>query len=296
MARGAATADAGGVVLIDKPAGITSHDAVAAVRRATHTRRVGHAGTLDPFATGLLVVLVGRGTRLIPYAEGEPKIYEATIRFGAETDTDDCTGECIRSAPAPRDEVIGAAIASLTGEIDQLPPAYSAKQVGGTRAYAAARRGVALDLPPARVIVHDWTVTARSGDDVRSSITCGGGTYVRALARDLGRLTHSAAHLASLRRTHSGPFRVRDAVPVDALRGTEPEMQPLLACVPSLPVHRLGAVELRRVSHGNSIAVPPGSSITDRARVALVADEDTLIAIAERLGNLLQPSVVLRDG
>ena len=283
-------------MLVDKPAGITSHDAVAVVRRATHTRRVGHAGTLDPIATGLLVVLVGRGTRLIPYAEGEPKIYEATIRFGAETDTDDCTGKCIRTAPAPRDEVIGAAIARLTGVIEQLPPAYSAKQVGGTRAYAAARRGGSLELSPVRVTVHDWTVRGRSGDDVRATITCGSGTYVRALARDLGRLTNSAAHLASLRRTHAGPFAVRDAVPVAALRGTDGVMQPLLACVPSLPVHRLDADNLRRVSHGNSIAIPAGSSVTDGARVALVDDEDALIAVAERVGNVLQPKLVLRDG
>ncbi|HEY5062623.1 MAG TPA: tRNA pseudouridine(55) synthase TruB [Gemmatimonadaceae bacterium] len=285
-------------MLIDKPAGITSHDAVAVVRRATHSRRVGHAGTLDPFATGLLVVLVGRGTRLIPYAEGEPKVYEATIRFGAETDTDDCTGECIRSAPAPRDDVIGEAIARLTGEIEQLPPAYSAKQVGGTRAYAAARRGAALELSPARVTVHEWTVTGRSGDDVRATITCGGGTYVRALARDLGRLTNSAAHLASLRRTHAGPFAVRDAISVNALGGAEAVMQPLLACVPSLPVRRLDAAELRRVSHGNAIALPMGgeSSVTEGARVALVDDEDTLIAVAERRGSILQPTLVLRDG
>jgi tRNA pseudouridine55 synthase len=296
MVRGAATADVGGVMLIDKPEGITSHDAVAVVRRVTHTRRVGHAGTLDPFATGLLVVLVGRGTRLIPYVEGEPKIYEATIRFGTETDTDDCTGDCIRTAPAPRDDVIGAAIARLTGVIEQRPPDYSAKQVGGMRAYAAARSGAALELRPARVTVHEWTVTGRSGDDVRATITCGGGTYVRALARDLGRLTNSAAHLASLRRTHAGPFAVRDAVPVDDLRVAEAVMRPLLACVPSLPVHRMDAGELRRVSHGNSIALPMGISVTEGARAALVDDEDTLIAVAERLGNFLQPSLVLRDG
>lgn len=296
MERGAGTADGGGVLLIDKPAGITSHDAVAVVRRATHTRRVGHAGTLDPFATGLLVVLVGRGTRLIPYVEGEPKVYEATIRFGAETDTDDSTGECVRVAAAPHDEVIAEAIARLTGGIEQLPPAYSAKQVGGTRAYAAARRGESLDLPAARVTVHEWKVTGRSGDDLRATITCGGGTYIRALARDVGRLTNSAAHLASLRRTHAGPFAVRDAVAVDALRGADVAMQPLLVCVPSLPVHRLDAADLGRVGHGNPIAMPAEISVTEGERVALVDDEETLIAVAERMGNALQPTLVLRDG
>ncbi|HEY4129260.1 MAG TPA: tRNA pseudouridine(55) synthase TruB, partial [Gemmatimonadaceae bacterium] len=142
----------GGLLLVDKPAGMTSHDAVAIVRRATKTRRVGHTGTLDPFATGLLVVLVGRGTRLIPYIEGEPKVYEATIRFGAETETDDIAGAVTReSTHLPSDVEIAEAVARLTGEIDQLPPAYSAKQVDGVRAYDAARRGTPLALETVRV-------------------------------------------------------------------------------------------------------------------------------------------------
>jgi tRNA pseudouridine55 synthase len=136
-------ADLAGLVLVDKPAGMTSHDAVAIVRRALKTRRVGHTGTLDPFATGLLVVLVGRGTRLIPYVDGEPKVYEATIRFGAETDTDDLTGDVVREADPPSDVAIAEAIERLTGDIDQVPPAYSAKKVDGVRAYDAARRGSA---------------------------------------------------------------------------------------------------------------------------------------------------------
>ena len=178
---------------------------MALVRRATQTRRVGHTGTLDPFATGLLVVLIGRGTRLIPYVDVEPKVYEATIRFGAETDTDDVTGNVIRTGDLPSDAAIHAGIAQLTGAIDQIPPDYSAKQVDGTRAYAAARRGNALTLAPARVVVNGWTILGRSAADLAVRITCGSGTYIRALARDLGRLSGRAARSAALRRTQPGP-------------------------------------------------------------------------------------------
>ena len=138
-------------------------------------------------------------------------MYEAIIQFGTETDTDDRTGAVIRSAEQPTDDAIQAAIAQLTGDIDQVPPSYSAKQVEGTRAYAAARRGEPLPLEPVRVSVHSWTLIGRDAGRMAARITCGGGTYIRALARDLGRLTNSAAHLAELRRTDSGPFSVSDA-------------------------------------------------------------------------------------
>src|SRR3954466_13494642 len=155
-----------GFLLVDKPAGMTSHDVVARVRRATDTKRVGHTGTLDPFATGLLVVLIGRGTRLIPYVSGEPKVYEATIRFGAETDTDDLTGSVTRDAALPDGAAIAEGVARLTGPIEQVPPAYSAKQVGGRRAYAAARQGAPLELPPVRVNVQEWKLVALDGPDL----------------------------------------------------------------------------------------------------------------------------------
>ncbi len=287
---------AGGVLLVDKPAGMTSHDVVAIVRRATGTRRVGHTGTLDPFATGLLIVLIGRGTRLIPYVEGEPKVYEATIRFGVETDTDDITGETIRTAEPPSDAAIEAAIRELTGAIDQVPPDYSAKQVGGTRAYSAARRGTALQLEPSRVMVNAWTVLGRSGTDLTVRISCGAGTYIRALARDLGRLTNSAAHLVALRRTHSGPFSLDHAVTIDDLRAGPVALQPLRVAVPSLPVRRLDDAELGRVGHGNAIGAPPERGQSDGARIALVDHEETLIAVAERCGSELRPRLVLLDG
>lgn len=297
----AARDTASGLLLVDKPAGITSHDVVAVVRRAARTRRVGHAGTLDPFATGLLVVLIGRGTRLIPYTDGEPKVYDATIRFGSETDTDDVTGDVVREAALPSDDAIAPAIAQLTGEIDQIPPSYSAKQVEGRRAYAAARAGKPLDLPPVRIVVHGWETLGRDGADLRVRITCGGGTYIRALARDLGRLVDSAAHLTELRRIRSGPFDVADAVTVDALREGKFALGSLRDAIPSMPTRTLTAEELVRVSHGNAIdVILSGSEAEAKApsaptRTALVDDQGDLVAVAEREGSQLRPKLVLRD-
>ena len=281
-----------GLVLVDKPAGITSHDVVSIVRRATGERRVGHTGTLDPFATGLLVVLVGRGTRLIPYVDGEPKVYEATIALGTETDTDDTTGRVVRESLPPSDDAIAGAIASLTGVIDQMPPAYSAKQVEGRRAYAAARQGKPLDLKPATVTVSDWTILERNPRDLRVRITCGSGTYIRALARDLGRLTGSAAHLGALRRLRSGPFDVTNAVTADALDAGAFELAPLRDAIPSIDVRRLDDAELVRVAHGNAIDALPA----DSSRVALLDHAGELVAVAEREDGQLRPRLVLRDG
>lgn len=284
-----ATAEIGGLLLVDKPAAITSHDVVARVRRATGAARVGHAGTLDPFATGLLVLLVGRGTRLMPYVEGEPKVYDAVIAFGAETDTDDLSGTVTRAADAPDDATIARAVEDLTGQVDQLPPAYSAKQVGGVRAYAAARRGAPLELRPSRVTVFDWRLGERVGDRLSVRITCSGGTYVRALARDLGRACGSAAHLASLRRVASGPFSVGDADALDDVDAGRYTLRPLLDSIPSLPAQDIDAIEAARAAHGNTIAPR-----VEGERVALVRDGQ-LAAIAVRETDGLHPKVVLID-
>jgi tRNA pseudouridine55 synthase len=278
-----------GVLLVDKPAGMTSHDVVAVARRSLATRRVGHTGTLDPFATGLLVLLVGQATRLQPYVEGDPKVYEATIRFGVETDTDDATGAPVRHAALPTEASVVAAIAQLTGPIEQVPPAYSAKQVGGVRAYAAARRGDPLVLRPTTVAVHRWDVGERRGPDLYVTITCGGGTYVRSLARDLGVLARSAAHLATLRRVRSGHFDIAGASTVEHLRGGRMAILPARAAIPGLPVEQLTDLDVRRVVHGQ--AVP---ALADGLRAALVAANGALIAIADRDGNAWQPRLVFR--
>jgi tRNA pseudouridine55 synthase len=279
-----------GVLLVDKPAGMTSHDVVAIVRRASSESRIGHAGTLDPFATGLLVLLLGRATRLLPYLNGEPKIYEAAIRFGGETDTDDATGTPTRSAPAPALEAIEAALPALTGLIDQVPPSYSAKQVAGRRAYDAARAGAPLALVPVRVTVHEWTIDQWRDGTLTATISCSGGTYIRALARDLGRATGSAAHLSALRRVASGPYAVDMAVTVQAVKdGALPIGSPvtgLAECV----ADRLDAAALQRVVHG----LPVPAAVPGR-RGALLDGDGALVAVADRDGEQWQPRVVLRD-
>lgn len=279
-----------GLLLVDKPAGLTSHDVVLAARRAFGESRIGHAGTLDPFATGLLVLLLGRATRLLPYLDGVPKEYQARIVFGRETDTDDLEGAVVREAMAPSDEAIAEAITRLTGPLDQIPPAYSAKRVGGRRAYHAARGGETLTLAPARVEVLGWRDVSRDGDALDALIACGGGTYIRALARDLGRLTGSAAHLGALRRVRSGPFRVEDAVSLDRVRAGDAILRPALDALPSLPHVTLGEADAERVLRGIAVARDG-----DGGRAALVDGRSgALVAFAEADGARWQPRVVMR--
>jgi tRNA pseudouridine55 synthase len=270
---------------------MTSHDVVAAARRALHTRRIGHAGTLDPFATGLLVLLVGRGTRLAQYVDGEPKVYDATIAFGAETTTDDLTGDVTRVADTPSAAAVDLAIPSLTGNILQLPPDYSAKQVGGRRAHAAARSGEPLDLKPVPVTVNGWRINRRTDSELAATITCGAGTYIRSLARDLGRACGSAAHLTRLRRTRSGAFDVSAAVSLDQLQAEgQSVVAPLRLAIAHLPTRRLTTDELRRVRHGNAV-----DADGDAPLAVLLDEQDNLVAIARREEGLLQPRVVMHD-
>jgi tRNA pseudouridine55 synthase len=280
-----------GLLLVDKPAGMTSHDAVNRARRALGERRIGHAGTLDPFATGLLVLLVGRATRLLPFLEGEPKVYEATIRFGTETDTDDLTGNESARAAAPSREQAESAMAQLTGEFEQVPPAFSAKQIAGRRAYSAARRGDTMVLVPVSVRVHDWKLIQWRGEEMDVVVTCAGGTYVRALARDLGRLAGSAAHLSALRRTSSGPFRVAAAMP--AMELDPARLHPALDGLPSMPRVMLDTDGVERITRG--MTVPAGDTTANTRRCALLDRDGALVAIAERNGESWQPKVVLRE-
>jgi tRNA pseudouridine55 synthase len=221
------------MLLVDKPAGMTSFDVVAITRKAFGEKSIGHLGTLDPFATGLLILLLGKSTRLGNFMVTEPKLYEATIKFGSETDTDDCTGSVIRTAELPKKADINKAIKGLTGKIEQVPPAYSAKHVGGgrgghgTRAYEAARRGETVILKPVQVTVNSWEIVGHSKDEMRVLISCGTGTYVRALARDLGKACNSAAHLTQLRRISSGPFHVDNAATVDQVKAKKAQLYTL---------------------------------------------------------------------
>ena len=279
-----------GLLLVDKPAGVTSHDVVLAARRAFGESRIGHAGTLDPFATGLLVLLLGRATRLLPHLDGVPKEYEASIALGTETETDDLEGAVVRSLPPPSDGAIAEAIPLLTGVLDQVPPAYSAKRVEGRRAYEAARAGDHLVLAASRVEVFAWRGLVRDGKQLRVTIACGGGTYIRALARDLGRLTGSAAHLAQLRRVRSGPFHVTAAVSLDDLRAGRAVLRPALDALPTIPHINLLPEDAERVLRG--MTVPRAA---ESASAALVdARSGALVAFAEASGDAWQPRVVMR--
>jgi tRNA pseudouridine55 synthase len=280
---------------VDKPAGVSSHDVVAVARRAVGEKRIGHAGTLDPFATGLLVLLLGRATRLLPHMPGEPKVYDATVRFGRETDSEDLHGNVVREAPLPSRGELLALLPMLTGAIEQVPPAYSAKRIEGERAYAIARRGETPAMKPVAIQVHRWDVLGLEGSEqvseARIRITCGGGTYVRSLARDLGRLAGSAAHLVALRRTHSGPFDVADAVSLEAVQGGAAVVRPAIDALPGFPRQVLTGEELLRIVRGIEV-----TATTDGPWGALVnADSGALVALAERRAGNWQPRVVMRE-
>jgi tRNA pseudouridine55 synthase len=279
-----------GFAAVDKPAGPTSHDVVSAARRRWGTRRVGHAGTLDPFATGLLLLLVGRATRLAPYLVGLSKRYTGTMRLGVVTDSDDRTGRVIAEASAAgvTDAALHDAMQSLTGEIAQVPPIYSAKKIGGEPAHRRVRRGEGVALAPEPVTVFSFDVVRRSGADVDFEVLVGSGTYVRALARDLGEALGCGAHLTALRRTEVGPWTVDGAVPLAAIENGTAELLPPAAALPHLP-HRAMTIEERTlIRTGRAI---PGHQ-AETGPVALLAEEQ-LVAVAEPVGGALQPRVVL---
>ncbi|MGA2384601.1 MAG: tRNA pseudouridine(55) synthase TruB [Gemmatimonadales bacterium] len=248
--------------MIDKPAGPTSHDVVAAVRRALGERRVGHAGTLDPAATGLLVVLAGRATRLARFIALLAKHYVGTVRFGWETSTDDAAGAPLEHDEAWRsltDAEIAAALGRLAAEPLQTPPRVSAKLVGGVRAYRRSRRGEEPDLAPAPVAIHALAATSydAAAGALQIDVRCGAGTYVRAIARDLGRALGTRAHLAGLRRIAIGPWRVEEAQPLDAVRPGSPlAVRPMAEAVAHLPALEVGPEAAAAVAHGRKIEEP----------------------------------------
>ncbi|MBX3133135.1 MAG: tRNA pseudouridine(55) synthase TruB [Gemmatimonadaceae bacterium] len=298
------TATADGVLLVDKPAGVSSHDVVNAARRALGERRIGHAGTLDPFATGLLVLLVGRATRLLPHLPDEPKVYEARVRFGSETETEDLHGGVTREAALPQRAELLDALRFLQGKMWQTPPAYSAKRVGGKRAYELARAGKAVTPEPVpievfRIDVPDIALGTDGGvAEATMRVVCGGGTYVRSLARDWGEMAGSAAHLIALRRLATGPFRVEEAATLEDLREGRVALRPALEALPGFPVQPLSDDEVTKIARGIDVAAavpgPWGALVRDDGR--------TLVALAERRGKpwepggeRWQPRVVMRE-
>jgi len=292
-----------GILVIDKPPELTSHDVVAQARHILHERRIGHAGTLDPFATGVLVVLIGRATRLAQFLSGVEKEYDAIIRLGYATETGDRTGNPISDAkqtmgqnPAGSwtETEIDAALGSLRGEIDQVPPMYSAKKQAGRRLYELARRGEEVEREPVRVRIYEFTALKPDGQlikdnldgtfDFRVRVVCSSGTYVRTLAEDLGKRLGIGAHLAELRRTRVGDLRVSQAITLEQLKtrfGEEALGTVLLspdAALSRMPFVHLSADDARRARHGMEVKVS-GTQWADGEKIRMRDAEGQLIAI-----------------
>lgn len=281
---------AGGILLVDKPQGITSHDVVARARRALGTRKVGHAGTLDPMATGLLVLGVDGATRLLTYLVGADKTYTATIRLGGRTDTDDAEGTVVERADAAAwahvdDAAIDRGVAALTGDIRQVPSTVSAIKVHGRRAYDLARAGESVELAARAVTVSRFDVLARrrSPDalDLDVVVDCSSGTYIRALARDLGAGLGVGGHLTALRRERVGPFDVADAVASDAI-AADRLLSPAAAAAAAIGALAVTADEARDLRHGKRLTGAAERLAGPRA--AAVDPQGALVGVVEARG------------
>jgi len=305
-----------GVLVVDKPAGPTSHDIVDRVRRAFGLRRVGHTGTLDPFATGVLAVCLGKATRLARFLADGEKVYRATIRLGFATTTDDATGDPVGEALAVHLDpaALEGALGRFTGSFDQVPPAYSAKHVGGRRLYELARRGEAETAPrrAVPVTVHAIDLLGAAGDLVEIEVRCGPGTYIRALGRDIGESLGLGGHLTALRRLRSGAFGLEHAVAADlVVAASRPLLMPipLSGLLEALPAVRVSAEGREAVRHGRSLGrvlVPSGFPEFPFDRVRVLDEGGRLLALAVPRGfglatpglpmePVLQPDVVLVD-
>ena len=274
-----------GLVVVDKPSGLTSHDVVARVRRLAGTRRVGHAGTLDPMATGVLVLGINRATRLLGHLTLTEKGYDATIRLGATTVTDDAEGEIVATSDAAgvTDEQVATGVAALTGDLQQVPSAVSAVKIDGKRAYKRVREGEDVVLPPRPVTVRvfDVLATRREGSlvDVDVHVECSSGTYVRALARDLGSALGFGGHLTALRRTRVGPYGLDAARTLDALAEDLVVLPIAEAAREAFPARDVDAAEAVVVSHGG-----PLPATGTEGPVAVFGPDGTFLALLEDRG------------
>jgi tRNA pseudouridine55 synthase len=304
-----------GVLVIDKPPGLTSHDVVARARHILHERRIGHTGTLDPFATGVLVILLGKATRLAQFLSGVDKEYEAIIRLGYATDTGDRTGKPLPGPKLPANRIldeheIEEAMKSFRGEIDQVPPMYSAKKVAGKKLYELARRGENVERQPIHVCIHEFEAIKPDGQlikdnldgtfDFHTRVSCSSGTYVRTLAEDFGKRLSVGAHLAELRRTRVGDLEIAQAITLEQLKvhfGEESLGTALLppgAALSRLPFVHLSAEDVRRANHGREVKVAE-SEWTDGENVKMCDANEQLIAIGQydAKAKRLHPRVVL---
>jgi tRNA pseudouridine55 synthase len=287
------------VLPVDKPVGPTSHDVVALARRALGTRRIGHTGTLDPFASGLLLLCVNRATRIAEYLSGLSKTYTGVLRLDATTDTDDHTGTIIetfsswRELDRPRVE---QAMQTLTGELDQIPPQYSAKKTEGERMYTRARRGEVVTLPPVRVEVKRFELKGFDLPEVHFEVECSSGTYIRALARDLGQRLGVGGHLTQLRRIRVGNAGVNEAVTLDQLPDGEAVARArkgVLDALSHLPHYSVAHDDARRLAHGQAIHRP--ATLAEAAPLVITTDGE-LVALARTDGEWIRPQKVWAAG
>ena len=305
-----------GVLVIDKPAGVTSHDVVARARHILHERRIGHTGTLDPFATGVLVILLGKATRIAQFLSGVDKEYEAIIRLGYSTDTGDRTGNPISGPEGSKKRLewseheIEEALKRLRGYIDQIPPMYSAKKVEGKKLYELARRGENVERQPVRVCIHEFEAIRPDGQlikdnldgtfDFHARVSCSSGTYVRTLAEDFGNRLYVGAHLAELRRTRVGDLGIDQAITLDQLKVHFAEeslgtvLLPLNAALSWLPFVHLSGEDVRRANHGREVRVAD-AEWADGENVKMCDMDEQLIAVGQydATAKSLHPRVVL---
>lgn len=274
-----------GIFIIDKPEGITSHDVVQAVRKQFKTSKVGHLGTLDPMATGVLPVSIGKGTRIAQFLPGSPKEYQGQLRFGFSTNTYDRNG-IPTSEERPLSGDIQAAMNTLTGPLEQVPPPFSAKKIGGVPAYKLARKNEEVQLAPARVEVNEFRLVQLTPPLLTFYVVCSPGTYIRSLAHDLGQRLGCGAHLTELRRTRSGDFRIEDAVPLHRLSAAD--LVPLESMMLSVPRIEVAGVDEVRIAHGNPVRTE-GSA--DLARIFNKRGE--FIAVASVENGWARPRLVL---
>ncbi|RYG37293.1 tRNA pseudouridine(55) synthase TruB [bacterium] len=282
-----------GVLLIRKESGMTSHDVVNMIRRRIGTRRVGHAGTLDPLATGLLVVAVGPATRFLQFLPLEPKVYVAKIRFGQATDTYDAEGSVTQEIPIPDDleARVEAALPEFLGLIQQLPPIYSAIKVKGKPMYKYAREGQEVERAPRTVHIGRYEPKWLSSGLMEATVECSGGTYIRSLAHDLGQKVGVPAHLKELVRTGVGRFRLEDASTLDEI--SVEKLVPLNEALKPMPLFTLTPEQVVAVRHGRSIAMidPP----QDVRAVGLLEPDGTVFSVARVFGNMLRPECVIPE-
>lgn len=273
-----------GLMIVDKPVGPTSHQIVGMIRRGTGIRKVGHAGTLDPRASGVLVLCLGAATRLSEYLSGTSKAYDAVVRFGVSTRTFDTDGEVThRSNKAPTRREIDAILPSFRGEIEQRPPPFSAVKVHGRKAYEIARAGDEPDLEPRRVQIHRLEIQSYTPPDLALLVECSAGTYIRSLAQDLGERLGTGAHLAGLRRTRAGPFRLEDATPmpmleVGMLTGRwDRYVRPAADALPEVPAVLVDAESVEALRFGHRIPAAPAAPTQAKA----VDADGELVAILD---------------